>query len=65
MLVGHRSCHSAKMGSLGYTVALNCRTSVEQAKVAAEIKLRALRLMYSSLTSGMQKMSKYIRCNTK
>src|SRR5690606_27230769 len=28
-----------KMGSLGYTVALNCRTSVEQAQeVAAEIK---------------------------
>jgi len=28
-----------KMGSLGYTVALNCRTSVEQAQeVAAEIQ---------------------------
>jgi len=30
-----------KMGSLGYSVALNCRTSVEQAQeVAAEIKLQ-------------------------
>ena len=46
-----------KMGSLGYSVALNCRTSVEQAQeVAAEIKLQGSEADVFVADVGMQKM---------